>query len=608
MARGCETMSHGGREAAKAASSQGAEITDPVAAGVWPRVSEWRRDPARLLFAADGTLSRGLVFAGAAVLTLPTVDYFWRYEGGAANLFFVSSITLTLAACLMLVFCRVLVASVLVNAIIGIVATVAWAKHQAMDMALHAYDVVFYLSSWPTVAFLWRNFRTEVIALIGALGATAIVAIVAYRFDTKRVDRRTAFLAVVLLALLSTAAAFVKGERRHMQYYWNGRHISSFYSSWAETIETLWRGQLIEAASAAPGPHFAAPTDCVTTTKPPHVILIHQESLVPPGHFPTLQYDHGLDRLFASHDGKVHRLRVETYGGASWLTEFSVLTGLSTRSFGGMSQFVQPLMAGKLRDTLPETLLRCGYRNVVFYPLMRNFVSNGKFYASIGLREIFDAEDQGAKTDNERDRFYFGNALDEMSRHLQNSRQPLFTMIFTMATHSPYDFPYMPELDMPGGGPGTDPEMNEYLRRLAMARIDYDDLRRQIARRFPGERFLIVQYGDHHPIATRTLLGLNNKLDAEDIWLPVVSPGFITYYAIDGINYQPSALPAVETLDVPYLPLVILNAARLPLSDSFRERQRLLNACNGRYYTCEPQDTILAFHRRLIDSGLIDAH
>jgi hypothetical protein len=46
----------------------------------------------------------------------------------------------------------------------------------------------------------------------------------------------------------------------------------------------------------------------------------------------------------------------------------------------------------------------------------------------------------------------------------------------------------------------------------------------------------------------------------------------------------------------------------LPLSDSFRERQRILMACNGRYFTCESRDTILAFHRRLIDSGLIDAH
>jgi phosphoglycerol transferase MdoB-like AlkP superfamily enzyme len=599
-------MSYGGREAAEAASSDTVKITDRVADGAWAHAADWQHDPGGWLFAPDGSPSRTLVIGVAALFTLPTAHYFWKYEGGAANLFFVSSITLTLAACLVLAFCRVLVASVLVNAIVGIVATLAWAKHQAMDMALHAYDIVFYLSSWSTIGFLWRDYRAHVVALIAALLATAIAAAVAYRFDTKRVRRRTALVAVVLLAIVSIGAAVVKGERRHTQYYWNGLHISSFYSSWAETVEALWRGQLIEAANSAPGPRLAIPTECVTATKPPHIILIHEESVVPPAYFPTLRYDHSVDRLFASYDGKVHRLRVETYGGASWLTEFSVLTGLSTHSFGGMSQFVQPLMAGKLRDTLPEALGRCGYRNVVFYPLMRNFVSNAKFYASIGLKEMFDSEDQGAKSDNERDRFYFGNALDEIARHLQRSRHPLFTMIFTMATHSPYDTTYMPEVDVPGGGP--DPEMNEYLRRLAMARIDYDEFRREIVRRFPGERFLIVHYGDHHPIATRAVLGLNNKLDAEDISLPLESPGFVTYYAIDGINYQPPALPAVETLDVPYLPLVMLDAARLPLSDSFRERQRIMTACNGRYFTCKPPTTILVFHRRLIDSGLIDAH
>src|SRR5215470_4078879 len=121
-------MSAGGREAAEAASSETVEITSPLPTlprlqgrvgrgAVSARVAEWRRDPMRLLFAPDGTLSRGLVFSVAVLFTLPTVDYFWKYESGAANLFFVTSITLTLAACLMLAFCRVLVVSVLVNAI-----------------------------------------------------------------------------------------------------------------------------------------------------------------------------------------------------------------------------------------------------------------------------------------------------------------------------------------------------------------------------------------------------------------------------------------------------------------------------------------------------------
>lgn len=473
-------MSYGGREAAEAASSDPARIADKftdkitgrITVWSWVRAADWGRSPKHFLFAPDGGLSRGLVIGAALLITLPTANYFWKYEGGAPQWFFVSSVTLTLAACAVLVFGRILVAAVLVNALVGIVATVAWAKHQAMDMVLHAYDLVFYLSSWSTVGFLWRDFRSHVIALMAALVATIVAAAIAYRFDTRPVRRQTAFIAVILLVFVSTIAAAVKGERRHTQYYWNGLHVSSFYSSWAETVETLWRGQLIEAAHSAPGAPFTMPTECTTATKPPHIILIHEESVVPPANFPTLQYDHRVDRLFASHDGKVHPLRVETYGGASWLTEFSVLTGLSTYSFGGMQQFVQPLMADKLHDTLPEALGRCGYRNVVFYPLDRNFVSNEKFYASIGLKEMFDAKDQGVTSDTERDRFYFGNALDEIARHLQKSRQPLFTMVFTMATHSPYDTTYMPEEDVPGGGPGTDPEMNEYLRRLAMAQTD----------------------------------------------------------------------------------------------------------------------------------------
>src|SRR5262249_1347254 len=152
-----------------------------------------------------------------------------------------------------------------------------------------------------------------------------------------------------------------------------------------------------------------------------------------------------------------------------------------------------------------------------------------------------------------------------ISRHLHRSRQPIFTMVFTMATHSPYDFAYMPEVDVPGGGPGTDPEMSEYLRRLTMAQNDYDDLRRDLARRFPGERFLIVHSGDHQPVATRSLFGGPDKGEAGEISLPLDSPAYVPYYAVDGVNYRPPPLPDVETLDGPYLPLVILNAAGLPL-------------------------------------------
>ncbi len=185
--------------------------------------------------------------------------------------------------------------------------------------------------------------------------------------------------------------------------------------------------------------------------------------------------------------------------------------------------------------------------------MLKNFVSNDRFYNSIGLREIFDLKAQKAKSAQERDRFYFDNAMAEMERHFKASKRPLFTFIQTMSAHWPYDFAFEPHVDVPGGGPGTDPEMHEYLRRVSMAKIDYDYLLGELQRRFPGERFLIVHYGDHHPMATRTLLGYKSDTEAEDVVLDPESIGFITYYAAQGINYRVPALPPYETLDVSYL-------------------------------------------------------
>jgi phosphoglycerol transferase MdoB-like AlkP superfamily enzyme len=413
-------------------------------------------------------------------------------------------------------------------------------------------------------------------------------------------------VAVILSVATAVWAAENKGGRHHTLFYWGHHYVSSFYLSWAETIETLWRGQLIEAAPPAANvtPLGAAQT-CQPAERPPNIILIHQESVFPPSLFPGITYDRGLDPFFRSQDGQLHKLRVETYGGASWLTEFSVLAGVSTLSFGGMRPFVQQLMQGKVRDTVPETLARCGYRNTLYFPMDKDFVSSGKFYKSIAFDEILDRKAQGAARYNQRDRFYYDNVLAGLARHFKQQRGPAFNFVITAATHLPYTPAFMPEIGVSGGGPGA--QMHEYLRRVGIAKMDYGYFRAELARRFPNERFLIVQYGDHQPIVTRPFLGFDAQTATEDMTMSVESPGYLTYYTVDGINYDPGPMPDVDVLDVPYLGSLLLSAARLPLSDAHHERLRLLSICRGRYFTCDKRDEILSFHRRLIDSGLMTA-
>ena len=551
---------------------------------------------------------RPTTIAAIAIATTGAIlAYFWHSEGYPSNVLFTGATTLLIAALLVVGTRRALFATAMTASLVLLVVGIARAKLETLGMVLHAYDFVFYLTSWSTVSYLWDGARLYVLALIFGLIFCVGICWLAYRLDGTRVNRLHSAIAAAAFALLALLGTSFKGERPHTLFYWEALYVSSFFSSWSETLETLWRGQLVEAAPSAPGRLFSAPASCHPARKPPHIILIHEESVVQPGLFPTLQYDRSLDDFFKSRDGKLHRLRVETYGGASWLTEFSILAGMSTQSFGGMRHFVQSLLAGKVRETLPEWLLHCGYRNVVFYPMLKNFVSNARFYQAIGLKEIFDLTAQKARTVMERDKFYFNNALDEMERHIRTQSKPLFTYIQTMSGHWPYNEPFHPEIGVPGGGPGTHPEMHEYLRRIGIAKLDYEFLKSELKRRFPDEPVLIVHYGDHHPMATRMLLGFNEANEVEDINLSMESIGLITYYAVDALNYTLPGLPPHETLDVAYLGAVILQQAGLPLTDAWRERLRLMTLCGGRYYGCAHRDEILAFHRRLIDSGLMEA-
>lgn len=81
---------------------------------------------------------------------------------------------------------------------------------------------------------------------------------------------------------------------------------------------------------------------------------------------------------------------------------------------------------------------------------------------------------------------------------------------------------------------------------------------------------------------------------------------FTTYYAIDAVNFRPvDPSSALDTLEGPYLPLVVQEAAGLPLDPSFAEQKRILLRCNGLFYGCGDGAETLRFNRMLIDAGLI---
>ena len=116
-----------------------------------------------------------------------------------------------------------------------------------------------------------------------------------------------------------------------------------------------------------------------------------------------------------------------------------------------------------------------------------------------------------------------------------------------------------------------------------MTAKDYGEFTARLKRDYPDQSFLVLRFGDHQPAISQKLLepGIDQKSLAKR--LMATDPRYYsTYYAIDGINYRsPDLSSALDTLDAAYLPLVLQEAAGIPLDPSFEEQKSIMLRCNG---------------------------
>jgi len=61
----------------------------------------------------------------------------------------------------------------------------------------------------------------------------------------------------------------------------------------------------------------------------------------------------------------------------------------------------------------------------------------------------------------------------------------------------------------------------------------------------------------------------------------------------------------MDTIDGPYLPLVIQEAAGIPLDPSFAEQKEIMLRCKGIFYGCKDGAEARRLNRLLINAGMI---
>jgi hypothetical protein len=475
-------------------------------------------------------------------------------------------------------------------------------KHDKLWMTVDFIDLM--IIDQDTSAFLLTALPSLRVPIAFAATAAGALLIVTWRLDPFRIRVRTGVISSLLClgAFVALSLSFPTGL---YEDFFSQNYVSKFARTGVEAMqEFMAHGYLesdVNVAERLDGP----PTSCNPSRKLPHIILIHDESSFDIVAAPGMHVPPGYHRHFQSFDGQSRKLVVEGAGGPSWFTEYNVLTGLSVHSYGRFATSVTRIAAGRVGRGLPRSLQRCGYKTFSLYPFYGAFLSSRAFQTTTGIAHYLDMRDLGTR-DFEADSFYFDQAARIIAH--ERSKGPLFLYIYTVANHFPWDTRLRPELTPNWRDLGNGPGIDEYIRRQEMTAHDYRALLDRLTQEFPSESFLIIRYGDHQPAFAARVIDPSLSPDALARDLQALDPRyFTTYYAIDAVNFAPADLSSALTeLDAPYLPLVVQEAAGVPLGPTFSEQKKILRRCHGLFYRCSGGTEARRFNRLLIEAGLIN--
>jgi hypothetical protein len=342
----------------------------------------------------------------------------------------------------------------------------------------------------------------------------------------------------------------------------------------------------------------------------PDIIVIQHESVFDPRTY-GLPVEPGVAAFLSPADGCYGSLNVDIFGGGSWQSEFSLLTGLSSASFGSNAYYLFKRGVGRFHHSLPLWLASLGYSTALASSCRRNFLNYDAFYRAIGINDRMFTDDFPAPFDASKfeathsDEMFLEATIATHMKRIAEYAAPRFLFALTNFNHGPHSR----RLVAPGHfeserafayASNPDPSYAEYYARLAETAATWSRLKADLAARFPDRPMLVIHYGDHQPVTTRRIEA-KCKLPADP------RRQFRTFYAIESLNGAADGLVAGRgrALDIAFLGTVALQLAGLPLDEVFATRASLLDQCGEAYFACSSERK-RRFHRTLVERGAVD--
>jgi phosphoglycerol transferase MdoB-like AlkP superfamily enzyme len=334
----------------------------------------------------------------------------------------------------------------------------------------------------------------------------------------------------------------------------------------------------------------------------PDIVQVLEESTFDPANYAACDVPQcvAADMFDADARSRAHGpMRVHTFGGGTWVSEFASLTGMPQDIFGPGGMYAPYVLAPHMRNALPQMLRRLGYLTIAIYPTDGNFINGRNAYQAYGFDHMYDAGELGLEEWDESDKQMF-DAAKRVYDKVRKPGQPVFVMILTLHQHGPHDDDPMSALPPPyrnllhGLPKNAALNFDTYLMRLhdsdlAMRGLEHDFLDRP-------QPTVLMHFGDHQP----SFDGLIRNLQRS--WPVALQPyrDYLTYFMIKS-NFAGPPLPHYPMLDIAFLPSMVLQAAGLPQDAYFSAEVALRTRCNGLYDDCSLPGVLPSYHAWIFD-------
>ncbi len=292
-------------------------------------------------------------------------------------------------------------------------------------------------------------------------------------------------------------------------------------------------------------------------------------------------------------------LRTHTFGGKTWLSEFSALSGLVPDDFGAHRARVFTTIGTKTQTNLFRELKAQGYTTIVLMPTFKRFYGAGRTYEQMGADRILTLRDfpeydqyPGDEWDIAETPRMAEAAIKLIREHRAgpDGAKPLFLYFLSVKEHAPYlaNTPIGYKLDKAPIPKSLAAKLTDYVNRL----VTLDDAVQTINDYLfakDARPAVFAYFGDHQAYY---------EAESPPYRFKLPEPKHVTQFQLR-TNFAAAREPGMPLMDIAFLPGLVVDYAGVDRDNYFESLSAMRRLCKGALDDCADKTLLDSYKARI---------